>query len=146
MSMKRRIYYTLTISFLLVTLSGCTSLNTDLSIQEKKLPESFRNQTGTATIANLNWRHYFKDTHLLKLLDTAIRNNIDLKTALQRIEISRSSVKLANGALLPQVSLNVGGGVQKFGLFTMDGAGNASTEIAPGQIVPENYTDIYLGL
>lgn len=144
--MKSRIYYTLIISFVLVTFSGCTSLNTDLSIPEQELPESFQNQKGVTTIASINWRRYFNDKHLLKLLDTAIRNNIDLKTALQRIEISRSSVKLANGALLPQVSLNVGGGVQKFGLFTMDGAGNASTEITPGQIVPENYTEMYLGL
>ena len=143
--MKSRIYYTLIIWFLLVTFSGCTSLNTDLSIPEKELPESFQNQKGVTTIASINWRRYFNDKHLLKLLDTAIRNNIDLKTALQRIEISRSSVKLANGALLPQVSLNVGGGVQKFGLYTMDGAGNASTEITPGQTVPENLTDIYLG-
>jgi multidrug efflux system outer membrane protein len=66
--------------------------------------------------------------------------------ALQRIEVSRSSVKLANGALLPQVSLNVGGSVRRFGLYTMDGAGNATTEITPGQIVPTNLPDMYLGL
>ena len=28
----------------------------------------------------------------------------------------------------------------------MDGAGNATTEIRPGQIVPEHYTDLYFGL
>lgn len=145
-SMKRRIYFPLILTFLLVTFSGCTSLNTDLSIPENDIPATFPNQNGATTIANINWRQYFNDKHLLKLLDTAIRNNIDLQTALQRIEMSRSSVKLANGALLPQVSLNVGGGVQKFGLYTMDGAGNATTEITPGQIVPENLTDIYLGL
>ena len=65
---------------------------------------------------------------------------------MQRIEISRSSVKLANGALLPQVSFSVGGGVRKFGLYTMDGAGNATTEITPGQTVPVNLPDMYIGL
>lgn len=111
------------------------------------MPASFGNQKSTAgSIANINWREYFADTHLQKLIDTAISNNIDLQMALQRIEVSRSSVKLANGALLPQVSLNVGGGVRKFGLYTMDGAGNATTEITPGQTVPVNLPDMYLGL
>jgi NodT family efflux transporter outer membrane factor (OMF) lipoprotein len=66
--------------------------------------------------------------------------------ALQRIEISRSSIKLANGALLPQVSLNVGGSVRRFGLYTMDGAGNSTTQITPGQTIPTNLPDMYLGM
>lgn len=110
------------------------------------MPASFNNQKSSTSIAGVKWRQYFADVRLQKLIDTAISNNIDLQIALQRIEMSRSSVKLANGALLPQVSLNVGGSVRKFGLYTMDGAGNASTEITPGQIVPEHLPDYYLGL
>jgi len=131
----------------MVTASGCRTLNTNLSIPEKEIPASFQNQKDTTTtIANINWRQYFTDPLLVKLIDTSVANNLDLQMALQRIEVSRSSVKLANGALLPKVNLNIGGGVQKFGLYTMDGAGNASTEITPGQTVPENLTDIFLGL
>lgn len=145
--MMRKIYPPLCFAFVMIAVSGCASLNTDLSIQEKELPTSFQNQKNTSTsIANINWRDYFADTHLLKLIDTAINNNLDLQMALQRIETSRSSVKLANGALLPQVSLNAGGSVRRFGLYTMDGAGNATTEITPGQTVPVNLPDMYLGL
>jgi NodT family efflux transporter outer membrane factor (OMF) lipoprotein len=133
------------LAFLVLTSSGC-SLNTELAIPEKKLPETFAGKKEASTIATLNWREYFTDKHLQKLIDTAVKNNPDLQMALQRIEVSRSSVKLANGALLPQVSLNVGGSVRRFGLYTMDGAGNASTEITPGQIVPTNLPDMYLGL
>ncbi|MFU8788898.1 MAG: efflux transporter outer membrane subunit [Methylobacter sp.] len=144
--MKRKIYCSLTLSFFLITFSGCSALNTDLSIPEKEIPAAFQNQKKSATIAGIKWRQYFTDTLLLKLIDTAINNNIDLQMALQRIEMSRSSVKLANGALLPQVSLVIGGSVRRFGLYTMDGAGNATTEITTGQIVPENLPDYYLGL
>ncbi|MGJ0431577.1 efflux transporter outer membrane subunit [Methylobacter sp.] len=145
--MKNKICYTLAISFLAVTINGCASLDTNLSIPEKAIPVSFQNQKNTATtIADISWRQYFTDPLLVKLIDTAVANNLDLQMALQRIEVSRSSVKLANGALLPKVDLSIGGGVQKFGLYTMDGAGNASTEITPGQIVPENLTDLFLGL
>jgi len=136
------------LAFLVLTSSGC-SLNTELSIPEKPLPETFAQSSSKkndVTIASLNWREYFTDKHLQKLIDAAVKNNPDLQMALQRIEVSRSSVKLANGALLPQVSLNVGGSVRRFGLYTMDGAGNATTEITPGQIVPTNLPDMYLGL
>ena len=144
--MKRIIYYTLIISFLMATINGCSSLNTNLSIPEKEIPGRFQDQKNSTTIANINWRQYFADAHLLKLIDTAIANNLDLQMALQRIETSRSSVKLTNGALLPRVGLNIGSSVRRFGLYTMDGAGNASTYITPGQIVPTNLPDIYLGL
>ncbi len=110
------------------------------------MPISFQSSKDTTNIANINWRKYFGDTLLLRLIDTALLNNIDLQIALQRIEISRSSVKFATGALLPQVGLNVSDGVRKFGLYTMDGAGNITTEIKPGQIVPINLPDMYLGL
>ncbi|WP_020562559.1 efflux transporter outer membrane subunit [Methylosarcina fibrata] len=143
--MKNRIHFTLALALLLANAGGC-ALNTELSIPEKKIPANYPDQKNAATIANINWRHYFDDPQLIRLIDTAVANNVDLQMALQRIEVARSSVKLANGTLLPKVDLSVGGGVQKFGLYTMDGAGNASTYITPGRIVPENLTDIYLGL
>lgn len=144
--MKSRLHLAPLLAVLLASAGGCGTLNTDLSVPEKEIPKTFPNQKGEATIADINWRQYFADPLLVKLIDTSVRNNLDLQIALQRIEMSRSSVKLANGALLPKVALNVGGGVRKFGLYTMDGAGNASTYITPGQIVPENLTDIFLGM
>lgn len=144
--MKRRINCSLTVPLLLIAFSGCSTLNTDLSIPEKEIPAAFHNQKKSATIAGIKWRQYFSDVLLQKLIDTALSNNMDLQMALQRIEMLRSSVKLANGALLPQVGLNVGGSVRRFGLYTMDGAGNASTEITPGQTVPVNLPDMYVGL
>lgn len=139
--------YPLMTVLLLTALSACAPLDTNLAIPKKDMPGSFPNQKPAGgSMALINWRDYFADAHLLKLIDTAIANNLDLQVALQRIEMSRSSIKLANGALLPQVGLNMGGGVRKFGLYTMDGAGNATTEITPGQTVPVNLPDLYLGL
>jgi len=145
--MKKRKIQIIYIVFALLIFSGCKTLNTDLTIPEKKIPSSFSSaSTDTTNIAEINWRQYFADTLLVKLIDTALAGNIDLQMALQRIEAARASVKLANGTLLPQVGLNINGGVRKFGLYTMDGAGNISTEITPGQIVPINLPDMYVGL
>lgn len=145
--MTKRNHHIFFIVLLLIAISGCKTLNTNLSISEKKIPSSFSTtSTDSSTIAKINWRSYFADPLLIKLIDTALVSNFDLQIALQRIEISRSSVKMAKGASLPQVGLNIGGGVRKFGLYTMDGAGNITTEITPGQIVPINLPDMYLGL
>ena len=135
--------------FSIVALTGCSSLNTTLSIPEKTIPDTFSpivDKHQANTVASLNWREYFTDNNLQNLIDNAVKNNADLQMALQRIELSRSSVKLANGALLPQVSLNVGSSVRRFGLYTMDGAGNSSTQITPGQTIPTNLPDMYLGM
>ena len=135
--------------FSMMGLTGCSSLNTALSIPEKTLPDTFTqtvDKNEGVTVASVNWREYFTDNNLQNLLDEAVKNNPDLQMALQRIEISRSSIKLANGALLPQVSLNVGGSVRRFGLYTMDGAGNSTTQITPGQTIPTNLPDMYLGM
>lgn len=140
-----RLLPVLILAFAAANFGGC-ALDTHVSIPEKEVPASFPNQKGAATIAGMNWRRYFADPQLVKLIDAAVANNIDLHIALQRIEVARASVKLANGNLLPKVGLNIGGGVQKFGLYTMDGAGNATTEITPGRIVPENYTEMTVGL
>jgi NodT family efflux transporter outer membrane factor (OMF) lipoprotein len=132
---------------LLSSLTACSSLDTQVSIPEKAMPESFPLQEKqTFTIANINWRDYFQDAKLIALIDAAIKNNPDLQIALQRIEIARSSVKLANSALLPKVDLNISGSLRKFGLYTMDGAGNASTYITDDRMVPRNLPDLYLGL
>jgi len=143
--MKPSIRTSFTIFLLCAAIQGCAP-NSSLSIPEQALPKHFPEQNGGGNVAQINWRNYFSDPRLVALIDTAIGNNQDLKIALQRIETARSSVKLANAAMLPQVSLNLGTGVRKFGLYTMDGAGNASTFIRPGQIVPENLPDFYLGL
>ena len=134
---------------LALALSACASLDTHLNIPEKPLPAVYKNQdksTAKTSIASINWRQYFADPLLTKLIETGLANNSDLQIALQRIESSRSSVKLANARLLPQVNLNIGAGIRKFGLYTMDGAGNISTEITPGQTVPIDLPDYTVGI
>lgn len=139
---------TLLIIVVVSNILGCADLNPRLNIPKKPLPAHFNVPvpTTSATIASINWRQYFTDPMLVKLIDLAVKDNLDLQTALQRIQIARSSVKLANAKMLPDVALNIGSGIRKFGLYTMDGAGNISTEITPGQIVPIDLPDFYLGL
>ncbi len=129
----------------LVWITGC-------SVQEVKprlsgnLPEKFSKVSeADSNVANLTWNYFFKDSLLVQLIDTALLYNPDLQIAMQRVEIARADVKAAKGALLPTATVGPALGIRRFGLYTMDGAGNIATEMTPGNIVPIDLPDLYLG-
>jgi outer membrane protein, multidrug efflux system len=125
---------------------SCKSYKTNLSIPTQPIPSAFVNDKDSVSSANINWKQYFNDTLLTKLIDTALAGNIDLQMALQRVEVARATSKQARAALFPQINASPMGGLRRYGLYTMDGAGNISTFITPGQIVPVDLPDYYLGL
>lgn len=131
-------------------LASCKSLDTTVSIPTRSIPQSFSAKISevpdTNTIATLPWRVMFQDSLLTALIDTALQNNFDLQAALQRIQLAQANARFTKGELLPKLQAGIGGGMRKFGLYTMDGAGNISTEILPGKIVPVDLPDINLGL
>jgi multidrug efflux system outer membrane protein len=116
------------------------------NVREVKLPDAYEAAPGQQSLEPIPWSDYFRDPQLVELLTLAVKHNYDLQIALQRIEVARAGVRQATGAWVPQVGLAAGVGVRKFGLYTMDGAGNAATEIRPGQTVPVHLPDFYLGL
>jgi NodT family efflux transporter outer membrane factor (OMF) lipoprotein len=133
---------------LLAAVGGaCASFGTsELAIPDRKVPESFAGAASGPSPAETSWREWFGDPRLNGLITEALRNNQDLQIALQRIQISRAAVRGATGALLPQVALSLGSSVQKYGLYTSEGAGNASTEITPGRLVPVPETNFGVAL
>jgi outer membrane protein, multidrug efflux system len=153
-----RFYLTISILFsLLCGMSACKSLDTTVSVPTRALPQSFSPPlttqtnlvnlaTDTTTIAALAWREYFQDSLLVALIDTTLRNNFDVRIALQRIELAGANVQFAKGELFPKVQASIGAGARRFGLYTMDGAGNATTDITPGRLVPVDLPDLSVGV
>lgn len=137
------------IVFALIIFSGCKTLQTNLTIPEKKLPTSFLSSTtDTTTISALNWRQYFADTLLVNLIDTALAGNIDLQMALQKIQIARSGVRFQTGELFPKVDGNISVGSTRYGKYTESGQGNATTPYPddPDRVIPNPVQDFYIGL
>ena len=146
--MKKRKIQIIYIVFALLIFSGCKTLNTNLTIPEKKIPTSFNTSTDTTTIAKINWRNYFADELLVKLIDTALVSNFDLQIALQRIEIARSGVRFSTGELFPKVDANVSVGSTRYGKYTESGQGNATTPYPdnPNKVIPNPVQDFFVGL
>jgi NodT family efflux transporter outer membrane factor (OMF) lipoprotein len=132
--------------WLLLPVLGCAVPSAEVRVPEVQLPRSFADQPAASGPESRDWRRYFADEPLLGLISSAVQHNPDQLIALQRIEAARASVQGAKGALWPKVSLGAGASLRRFGEYTMDGAGNAATEIRPGQRVPEHLPDFSVGL
>ena len=90
---------------------------------------------------SIEWENFFTDPYLADLVDTALKNNQELKITLQEIELAKNEIRLRQAPLQPTVGVGVGTGVEKVGRYTSQGAGDATTEIKPGLEMPENLTD-----
>lgn len=88
---------------------------------------------------------FFKDSLLVSLINTAVKNNFDVQMALQRMEYAKAEFRSAKGALLPSVNANTAFQQRKFGYYTMDDAGNRVTEFSPGFLIPTHLPDYYMG-
>jgi outer membrane protein TolC len=117
---------------------SCKSLEPVPKIDVKPIPAAFTSSTDTGNIAEIKWREFFFDKNLISLIDTALQNNPDVLITLQEIEVAKNNARFRKGLLYPTVTAGGALSIEKVGSYTSQGAGDASTEITPGKIVPEN--------
>src|SRR5882762_242707 len=103
MNTKLKTYIAL---LMLMILASCkvTEKNTT---PQAPLPMAYRNvaNTDTANIADMQWKTFFTDAALQKLIDSAIANNYDMQAALKNIESAQLIVKQTKLGYLPDVKL-----------------------------------------
>lgn len=87
-------------------------------------------------VADISWREYMGDKHLVALIDMAIAGNLDLAMAISRVELARAAFTATSGLRFPHVDAFAGAGVTRAGEYTAEGAGNRSTDITAGRRVP----------
>lgn len=75
----------------------------------------------TLSIAETSWKQFFTDPDLQTLIDSALKGNYDLQTAMTRIDASGQLVKQAKAAFLPNVSAQVGANTSVYGSNTLNG-------------------------
>ncbi|WP_428656581.1 efflux transporter outer membrane subunit [Runella sp.] len=141
----------LIVSALLFLFSGCKLLKTPEQLPSlPAVPEAYSKAKQEGNSAEIHWKTYFSDTTLTALIDTALNNNIDIRLAMQRIEMGRAQVEQAKGLTLPFVSGVGSVGQRRFGKYTMDGIGNYDTNfsnnITKDQNIPEYLPDFNIGL
>jgi NodT family efflux transporter outer membrane factor (OMF) lipoprotein len=106
--MKR---YITPLAFVLLTafLSAC-KVSKDVATPKPELPSNFRN-TATATdstsIGDVQWKSFFTDATLQKLIDSAIAKNYDMQIAVKNIDAAQLLFKQVKWNYVPTVGLNV---------------------------------------
>jgi multidrug efflux system outer membrane protein len=113
---KRSVKVLFTILALPLALSACTNFLR----QPDPLPASnltsaayptLLNQTlspSDTSIAAKGWSDYFSDPKLKQLIQLALDNNRDMRTAVLNIELARAQYQLAKSPQLPTVGINAG--------------------------------------
>ncbi len=59
------------------------------------------------SIAELNWREFYTEPELQALIETALKNNIDLLVSAERVFYSQQEVTQADAQLLPRIDLRL---------------------------------------
>lgn len=80
---------------------------------ESNLPEQFRGDTlsyfaDTSSISRISWKEFFHDPTLKELIDSALLNNYDMKTALLNIEIASKQLGQNKYNYLPELDATIG--------------------------------------
>ncbi len=142
----KRVYKTIFTLFFVQSILACKTPKPGVVNAKIKLPSNYELLPDSNNISKINWRSYLGDPILISLIDTAIKNNLDHKIAMQRIAIAQSWVRMAKGEMFPKVYGNVGIGSNKYAQYTQENLGNSSTEYQPGKTIPNPLPDIYTGL
>lgn len=136
---------------LFVLAQGCMPAKTITDTRQVKVPETFTGKSDSATIASMPWRQFFQDRALVGLIDTALRNNLNLQNTLHRISIARANLLAAKGLRLPSVEGFVSAAADKYGKYTMTGVGNFDTNLSPNvnddqKVTTSPTQDYFLGI
>ncbi|RPD51758.1 TolC family protein [Paracnuella aquatica] len=149
--MQYKIWSAALVGLAAATITGCAPMKELQPTEPVALPQTFTGGQDSASMAQLSYKQLFADANLQQLIDTALRNNWDLLSALQRVEMARAGLLQAGGALRPQVSAGAAGGGDRWGRYTLNGVGNFDTNLSPNiddkRKIPNPFTpDFFLGL
>ncbi|WP_442787823.1 TolC family protein [Flavobacterium suncheonense] len=133
-------------TLILLSVAGCKTPGLAEKNANTKVPEQYTAVQDTVNSGKMSWKTYFKDANLQALIDEALKNNQELNITMQEIEISKNEIKARKGEYLPFVNAKAGAAVDKKARYTNIGAMEATTEIRPGEEMPEPLNDFNLGL
>lgn len=96
-----------TLAFLLLFLSACVTQKYNRpAVQTADLYRD-NSTADTVSMASLPWQSLFADPNLQALITTGLQQNLDLKQAIERINIAQANLQQSKGAFLPSLQGDV---------------------------------------
>ena len=99
-------------TLILLICASCGSSKHLPDIPKSNLPESFSYDTSTSfvdsteTVANLSYKEFFNDQHLISLIESGLQQNNNMQVAIKQIEIAKQTMKQAKWGYLPIINLS----------------------------------------
>lgn len=126
--------------FTVIFLSAC-NLGKKYQRPELGLPAQFSTSNNvsfsdTSSIADIEWRNFFTDPTLQALIEKGLQYNNDLQIAIRRIDIAQRWVKQSKALMLPDVSFQATGAINR---PADNSLGGLSIKSFLGQSYVENY-------
>jgi len=129
-------------------LAACASSAT-AQVQHVDVPATFAPASASPvygpSAASVDQAAFFADDTLLALITEALAGNPDLQIAVERVELARAAVTRVTAPLWPTLSVRTDAGLTRWPRYTVEGAGNAGTDITRGRAVPNPVGDLSLG-
>ena len=99
----------------LLGLMNACKIGKDYVQPKLKLPENFRGDTldyfgDTSSMGLIHWKSFFHDPTLKLLIDSALANNFEMKTALLNLQISNRVLAQNKANYLPSVNATIANG------------------------------------
>ncbi len=115
--------------FCMLLLGGCATLAPDYQRPVAPVPDSWPDESadapqteqGVMAATDIDWRVYFSDASLQRLIMLALANNRDLRVAALNIEKARAQYRIQRADLLPSVEASAGRSASR-ALSTQSGA------------------------
>lgn len=93
------------------------------------VPASYGERADATNSAQLKVREFFTDPKLNALIDTALKNNQELNIVSLEVDIAQNEIMARRGEYLPKVAFRVGGGLEKVGQYTSQGASDEANGV-----------------
>ena len=128
----------------IIVAGGAVSCMPKLALAKVKpdVPEQFQYTAtaDTASVADLEWRQFFKDPILQNLIEKGIKNNYDLQIALKQVASSQERLLQAKYLQYPDITFGVSGQISKPSKNSMTGQG---LNLFLGQSHVEDYNAVF---
>jgi outer membrane protein, multidrug efflux system len=126
---------------ILLALPGCIpALRAPLPAQPMppgfELPPDFSGTTNSENSAQVPAREFFTDPRLASLIDQALAGNLQLKILFEDIAIANNEIMRRRGAYLPFLGFGSSASLNKYSLFTNEGADTRSNHSPNGVPFP----------
>jgi outer membrane protein TolC len=109
------------------------------------LPDVFDHADSPENSAQVKIEEFYNDPMLTGMMHRALVGNQELRILSEDVQIASNEILARQGAYLPFVSPAAGSGIEKFGSFTLPGAGIRDDPFRPGQFFPNPLPNYLLG-